>query len=138
MSDYNDAFADRVYDLNRDKGIQLRNLGFEESNFQGLNDSKQNELRLDAIRRRAEELGSRVGSGFGAAGSQKPKKSVAKKKPAAVAKKPASKNYSSGKGWTSYRPPVISKPTVAKPKLQAPKPGSIKNPVRPGFKKYTR
>ena len=58
VSDYNSDFTDRISDLNRDKSIQLRNLNFERSNMQGLNDSQTADLRLDAIRRRAEEIGS--------------------------------------------------------------------------------
>ena len=132
VSDYNQEYSDRVFDLNRDKDIQLRNLGFDAANMQGLNDSKQNELRLDAIRRRAEELSSMVGSGVpGLGGGKKPKP-----KP----KVDRTPGFNMG-GWGSMYYNSKPKASVAKP-IAKPKSGSIKNPVRPGFgggfKKYGR
>lgn len=59
VSDYNKEYQDRVTDLNRDQTDQLGNLKSELTNFQGLNQSKTQDLRLDAIRRRAEQFGIR-------------------------------------------------------------------------------
>lgn len=58
-SDYNKEYRNRVTDLTRDRTDQLGNLKSEFSNFRGLNNSKVQELRLDAIRRRAEKYGIR-------------------------------------------------------------------------------
>lgn len=138
VSDYNEQYADKVFDLNRDREIQLRNLGFEESNFEGLNDSKQNELRLDAIRRRAEEVGSRVGSGMGSAFNPNPPKKKAPAKKAPAKKSP---------GMNPVGPFGVTLPGYkSKPKAKAqPKPrpkiavrhGSW-TPPRSSFSKYSR
>lgn len=138
VSDYNQEYADRVFDLNRDKDIQLRNLGFDEANFGGLEQSKQNELRLDAIRRRAEELSSMVGSGVPKVGN-KPKKKV--NSPAKKYNSPSKSGPFGAPTVYNYKPKA---PTVARPTIARPKSGSIKNPKRPGFgsisgfKKYGR
>lgn len=58
-SDYDTEYNNRVTDLTRDRTSTLSNLASELSNFQGLNQSRQQELRLDAIRRRSEQLGVR-------------------------------------------------------------------------------
>lgn len=60
VSDYNTEFGKRSEDLNKDRGNQLENLREESTNFAGLNKSKQADLRLDAIRRRAEKYGIRA------------------------------------------------------------------------------
>ena len=59
VNDYNNAYQDRVEDITTDRSKQLRNLQQERRNFYDLNRSKKQELRLDAIRRRAEKLGIR-------------------------------------------------------------------------------
>jgi hypothetical protein len=58
-SDYNTEYNNRVTDLTRDKQNTLSNLASELTNFQGLNTSRKQELRLDAINRRAAKTGVR-------------------------------------------------------------------------------
>lgn len=58
-SDYDTEYNNRITDLTRDKTSTLSNLASELTNFQGLNTSRQQELRLDAINRRAAQLGTR-------------------------------------------------------------------------------
>lgn len=100
ISDYNDDFSDKVEDLNRDRSMQLRNLGFESSNFQSLTDTQENQAKLDAIRRRAEELGTRNAV-------TAPAKSVA---PKPVAKPAAKKTTASPLAkYSGFRAPTIKK-----------------------------
>lgn len=137
VSDYNQEYSDRVFDLNRDRDIQLRNLGFDSANMQGLNQSKQDELRLDAIRRRAEELASMVGSGV-------PKPGGGGKKPGTKVDRTPGFNMGAWGGYYNNYMNNKPKASVAKP-IAKPKSSSIRNPKRPGFgsissgfKKYGR
>lgn len=57
VSDYNTQYGDRVTDLTKDRNTNLRNLRTEFSNFRDTTKSKRADLRLDAIRRRAEKYG---------------------------------------------------------------------------------
>lgn len=59
VNDYNKEYTNRTTDLTKDRTDQLSNLGEEFANFQGLNRSKVADLKLDAIRRRAERYGIR-------------------------------------------------------------------------------
>jgi hypothetical protein len=122
VSDYNSDFSDRIADLNRDKSIQLRNLNFERSNMQGLNDSQAADLRLDAIRRRAEEIGS-MGSVYDPVSGVKKStggSGTVKKVTKSPAKKQQPKPSAFGLGWQSYvgKTPAIKKPSVKPVKLK--------------------
>lgn len=54
-SDYDTQYNQRVGDLTKDQQSQLGNLGTDESNFEGLNQTQQAALRAEAIRRRADQ-----------------------------------------------------------------------------------
>lgn len=59
VSDYDKQYGDRVSDMTRDQQNQTENLNRDLSNYQSLTKSKQADLKLDAIRRRAEKYGIR-------------------------------------------------------------------------------
>lgn len=56
VSDFNKEWSMGVADLNRDLASQMRDLGFEEQNMKQSTNMQKRDLRLDAIRRRAEEI----------------------------------------------------------------------------------
>lgn len=56
-SQYNNEYEQRVGDLTKDQQNQLESLNTDYSNFSGTTNSKKADLRLDAIRRRAEKYG---------------------------------------------------------------------------------
>lgn len=56
VSDYNKEWSMGVADLNRDLASQMRDLGFEEQNMRQSTEMQKRDLRLDAIRRRSEEI----------------------------------------------------------------------------------
>lgn len=56
VSDYNTEWSMGAADLNRDLASQMRDLGFEEQNMRQSTEMQKRDLRLDAIRRRAEEI----------------------------------------------------------------------------------
>jgi len=92
VSDYNKEWSMGVADLNRDLASQMRDLGFEEQNMRQSTEMQKRDLRLDAIRRRKEDIQQSQFSnkaGFGT------KKKTAKKAPA---KKSAAKGQ--GKKYT--------------------------------------
>lgn len=72
VSEYNDDYSRQASQLNMDLTSQLRNMDFEKQNMQNLTDSQKKDARLDAIRRRAEEIGARTYS-RGGGGNPKPK-----------------------------------------------------------------
>lgn len=59
VSDYNKEFTNRTEDLTTDRTLKLRDLTQERRNMRDLTQSKLKDLKLDAIRRRAETLGIR-------------------------------------------------------------------------------
>lgn len=56
VSDYNKEWSMGAADLNRDLASQMRDLGFEEQNMRQSTEMGKKDLRLDAIRRRQEEI----------------------------------------------------------------------------------
>lgn len=56
VSDYNKEWSMGAADLNRDLASQMRDLGFEEQNMRQSTEMQKRDLRLDAIRRRQEEI----------------------------------------------------------------------------------
>lgn len=56
VSDYNEEWSMGAADLNRDLASQMRDLGFEETNMKQSTEMQKRDLRLDAIRRRQEEI----------------------------------------------------------------------------------
>jgi hypothetical protein len=95
VSDYNKEWSMGAADLNRDLASQMRDLGFEENNMRQSTDMQKRDLRLDAIRRRAEEIQQ---SQFNnPAGYKKP---GAKKTPAKKSSNPGKKTTSPKKTGT--------------------------------------
>jgi hypothetical protein len=89
VSDYNKEWSMGVADLNRDLASQMRDLGFEEQNMRQSTEMQKRDLRLDAIRRRKEDIQQSQFSnkaGFGT------------KKKAPAKKAPAKKSAAKGKG----------------------------------------
>lgn len=92
VSDYNEEWSMGAADLNRDLASQMRDLGFEEENMRQSTEMQKRDLRLDAIRRRQEEIQqSQFNNKAGYGGKKKPaaKKAPVKKAPVkkATAKK---------------------------------------------------
>lgn len=56
-SQYNNEYEQRVGDLTKDQQNQLESLNTDYTNFAGTTNAKKGDLRLDAIRRRAEKYG---------------------------------------------------------------------------------
>lgn len=80
VSDYNKEWSMGVADLNRDLASQMRDLGFEEQNMRQSTEMQKKDIRLDAIRRRAEEIQQNQFSNKAGFGTKK--KAPAKKAPA--------------------------------------------------------
>lgn len=85
VSDYNKEWSMGAADLNRDLASQMRDLGFEEQNMRQSTEMQKRDLRLDAIRRRQEEIQqSQFNNKAGYGGKKKAgaKKSTKKSQPA--------------------------------------------------------
>lgn len=78
VSDYNEEWSMGVADLNRDLASQMRDLGFEKQNMKQSTQMQKRDLRLDAIRRRREEIQQdqfNNRAGYGGGNKNKGKKS---------------------------------------------------------------
>lgn len=91
VSDYNKEWSMGAADLNRDLASQMRDLGFDEQNMRQSTEMQKKDLRLDAIRRRQEEVqqnqfNNKAGYSKKAPAKKSAKKAPAKKKSAAKGK----------------------------------------------------
>jgi hypothetical protein len=92
VSDYNTEWSMGAADLNRDLASQMRDLGFEKQNMKQSTQMQKRDLRLDAIRRRKEEIQSnqfnnKAGYGGGRKNQPGGKKKQPAKKTAAAPRK---------------------------------------------------
>lgn len=95
VSEYNKEWSMGAADLNRDLASQMRDLGFERQNMQQTTGMQKRDLRLDAIRRRSEQLQAKQFNNAAGYGGKK-KKAEDNKPKASTNKQPQQQQRKTG------------------------------------------